>query len=709
MNYKNILDITANPTIQLNNKNLNNKYNIFSDMGAWHGYYLPDIKNKSLLGGFSGPVIIAQEYPYNLSDCICKIEIRNINNKQKYKLDKAKDIKVNYYPGKLHQRYELTDLDLDLELVFVSNRSALIKTTIKNNLDIELNLNLAFKGSIFNRYFSIKDNKFKNCNQRIEKTKCGIKVLFSNIKDNSSFFSTEDTVFKIKYSIPTETSINLNLTSYESYSKYNINIKPKESFSVYSTHSYTFTKKEYECEKTIINEVFLNPKMQFIKNENRWKLYIDTVEEKSIEEYKYKKAAVKCINTLMTNYISGAGALKYGGIVPSKTYHYFNGLWSWDSFKQAVAVSKFDSNIAKENIKAIFEYQIQEDDNIRPQDKGTLIDCIFYNKSKERNGLGTNWNERNSKPPLATWAVYSVYKECMDREFLKQMYPKLVDYHNWWYRNRDYNKNKIVEYGAMIDDKNNTDESKILAAAWESGMDNATRFDKEGYIGDLGIKIHENKDSDNNVVGYSINQESVDLNSYLYKEKMLLSEIADILSIDTDVLKYKKEAEYVRDYINKKMYDDESGYYYDLQINQYESKLLTNRGKATEGFMPLWAGIATKEQAKKVRDNVMDENKFNTFMPIPTASKDNERYNPYKYWRGPVWLDQALFLIEGLKNYGYYEDARLIARKLFDNAKGLLEDDPIRENYNPETGEGLHATNFSWSAAAYYLIYKETL
>ena len=105
----------------------------------------------------------------------------------------------------------------------------------------------------------------------------------------------------------------------------------------------------------------------------------------------------------------------------------------------------------------------------------------------------------------------------------------------------------------------------------------------------------------------------------------------------------------------------------------------------------------------------MDENKFNTFMPIPTASKDNPKYDPNRYWRGPVWLDQALFLIEGLRNYGYYEDAKLIAYKLFNNAKGLTESDPIRENYNPETGEGLHATNFSWSAAAYYLIYTEVL
>ena len=30
------------------------------------------------------------------------------------------------------------------------------------------------------------------------------------------------------------------------------------------------------------------------------------------------------------------------------------------------------------------------------------------------------------------------------------MYPKLVAYHNWWYTNRDLDKNGIAEYGGMV-------------------------------------------------------------------------------------------------------------------------------------------------------------------------------------------------------------------------------------------------------------------
>ena len=288
------------------------------------------------------------------------------------------------------------------------------------------------------------------------------------------------------------------------------------------------------------------------------------------------------------------------------------------------------------------------------------------------------------------------------------MYPKLVEYHNWWYTNRDHDKNGIAEYGGMVhdahwlyDDNGNIVKDKegnpkfnedevILAAAWESGMDNATRFDKEGVGGeDVGVKVFENKDKNGKLIGYSINQESVDLNAYLYAEKAFLKSMAEVLGNNGDAKKYEKEADYVREYVSENMLDE--------------------RSKGTEGWIPLWAKMSTKEQAEKVKDNMTDPDKFDTFVPLPTASKDNPKYNPDKYWRGPVWMDQALYGIEALQNYGFDKDAERMAKKLFNNAEGLMGDGPIRENYNPETGKGLHTTNFSWSASAYYLMYQNTL
>ena len=119
--------------------------------------------------------------------------------------------------------------------------------------------------------------------------------------------------------------------------------------------------------------------------------------------------------------------------------------------------------------------------------------------------------------------------------------------------------------------------------------------------------------------------------------------------------------------------------------------------------------MSPQDKADRVVKNIMDENKFNLKVPFPTASKDNPRFDAGKYWRGPVWLDQALYGVEALENYGYDKEAKEMTYKLFDNTSGLLTSNPINENYNPLTGEALHAKNFSWSAAAYYLLYKNTL
>lgn len=336
---------------------------------------------------------------------------------------------------------------------------------------------------------------------------------------------------------------------------------------------------------------------------------------------------------------------------------------------------------------------------------------FFIINDEDRNGDGGNWNERNSKPPLAAWAVWEVYKVSGDKEFLKEMYPKLKRYHNWWYTNRDFNRNGIAEYGGMIHRLNNTPEAIILAAAWESGMDNAVRFDVEGYgEDDIGVKVLENKDSKDNLIGYSINQESVDLNSFLYAEKLYLSSMAEVLGLFSEKKEYLVSAKKVKEYVNENMFDKKTGYYYDLQIDEVGNrKLLVNRGKGTEGYMPLWANLATKKEAKRVVENIMDKNVMNTYLPFPTSAKDNPKYNPVKYWRGPVWLDQAYFGIVALNNYGYKNEAQELSKKLFENSEGLLTNGTIRENYNPETGEGLHCSNFSWSASVYYLIYRDFL
>ncbi|HAP3373134.1 TPA: alpha-glucosidase [Enterococcus faecalis] len=724
--FANVLDVSASPTERTNGVYDTNYFNNFSDLGAWHGYYLPEKSNKELLGGFAGPLIIAEEYPVNLAASLNKLTVKNKKTGETYDLSQSNRMDLSYYPGRLEQTYELDDVTIHLALIFVSNRTALIQTTLENTGEDPLSLEASWTGAVFDKIQ--EGTETLDIGTRLTAKDNDIQVNFGEVRETWNYFATKDTKYTIHHADKVSTKIdNRNYTA----TAEPIELKPKQTYNTYTTESYTFTKEEEAKEQQQAPEYTKNAARYFKENKQRWQGYLDkTFDQKKTAEFpEYQNALVKSIETINTNWRSAAGAFKHDGIVPSMSYKWFIGMWAWDSWKADVATADFNPELAKNNMRALFDYQIQKDDTVRPQDAGAIIDAVFYNQDSARGGEGGNWNERNSKPPLAAWAVWHIYQETKDKEFLKEMYPKLVAYHNWWYTNRDHNKNRIAEYGSMVsdahwqkDDKDQIikdkngqpkvdDDAVIEAAAWESGMDNATRFDKEGVgKGDVGVKVFENKNK-GKVVGYSINQESVDLNAYLYAEKGYLASIAEELGKKEDYKNYQKEAKKLKKYIQENMFDEKTGFFYDLQINEdgSKTKLLVNRGKGTEGWLPLWAKVATKEQAAAVKKNMMNQEMFNTFMPFPTASKDNEKFTATKYWRGPVWLDQALFGVEALQNYDYTKEAKEMTQKLFLHAEGLMGEGPIHENYDPLTGKGLSTKNFSWSAAAYYLLYKNTL
>src|SRR5690606_41929231 len=97
-------------------------------------------------------------------------------------------------------------------------------------------------------------------------------------------------------------------------------------------------------------------------------------------------------------------------------------------------------------------------------------------------------------------------------------------------------------------------DGTVIAAKWESGMDNAIRFDDS--------KILKNEDG-----AYSLNQESVDLNAYLYAEKLYLSELATTINNLEDAKTYKDEAALLKDRIQEQFYDPEDGWFYDTTLD----------------------------------------------------------------------------------------------------------------------------------------------
>lgn len=402
------------------------------------------------------------------------------------------------------------------------------------------------------------------------------------------------------------------------------------------------------------------------RNRARWQTYLTVADDAHLPgmpDDQARRVAAKAMVTLLANWRAARGDMRHDGVIPSYSNPDFNGFWAWDSWKHAAALARFAPDLARAQIRAMFDWQRAD---------GMVPDCIYLD-AKEN-----NW--RDTKPPLATWSVLAVYDATGDRAFLAEMYDKLARYHRWWSQQRDHDHDGLAEFGA-------TDGTRI-AAAWESGMDNAVRFDHAKMLA-------------NGPGAWSLDQASVDLNAYLFKEAQDLARIAGVLGKNADREAWLEEAGRIQDAVRTRMFDRERGYFFDIRLADGAPV----RVYGPEGWTPLWAGLADDTQARAVARVMLDPTKFATRMPFPTLAADDPRFSPIKgYWRGPVWLDQAYFGVNALRRYGYTTQADELARRLVLDAQGLTAQAPFYENYDPLTGNGYQSPNFSWSAAAYLMM-----
>ena len=71
-------------------------------------------------------------------------------------------------------------------------------------------------------------------------------------------------------------------------------------------------------------------------------------------------------------------------------------------------------------------------------------------------------------------------------------------------------------------------------------------------------------------------------------------------------------------------------------------------------------------------------------------------FEPRRYWRGPIWANLNWLLGRGLRQQGFVEQAEALGQATLD----LIARSGMREYFDPTTGEGLGADDFSWTAAA---------
>jgi alpha,alpha-trehalase len=190
------------------------------------------------------------------------------------------------------------------------------------------------------------------------------------------------------------------------------------------------------------------------------------------------------------------------------------------------------------------------------------------------------------------------------------------------------------------------------------------------------------------------------LNSLLYKTEKDLEQISRWLGRSADAEKWGRRAEERKSLITRYLWDEKSGWFYDYNLQTGERS--SYRYATT--FYPLWAGLATPEQAKAVARNLPALDHPGG-VAMSTQESDAQWDLPYG------WGNIEMLVVEGMRRYGFKAEADRVAYEFLSAvAENFRRDGNIREKYNVvtrsseahvELGYQMNVVGFGWTNGAF--------
>lgn len=302
----------------------------------------------------------------------------------------------------------------------------------------------------------------------------------------------------------------------------------------------------------------------------------------------------------------------------------------------------------------------------------------------------------NSQPPFLSMMVYDIFSATNDKIWLKKAYDVLLKEYDFWINNRRspigltmYTGNVKMAidegmYEGFLRRIGNrppdiTDEklSMQYVAICESGWDINPRFDFhiEDFI-------------------------PVELNALMYAFETNMENFSITLGIDSSDV-WKERAENRKSLMNKYLLKD--GVFYDYD---FTNKVLSDKFTCASIY-PMMVGMLTDEQAEILKNNIP---RLETEYGLAVTEKEYDA-DKYSYqWQYPNgWAPMYSIAINALNRYGFYDDAKRIAKKYVNLIEeNFKKTNNLWEKYNVKTGGvdvKLESSNMppmmGWTAGVY--------
>lgn len=289
--------------------------------------------------------------------------------------------------------------------------------------------------------------------------------------------------------------------------------------------------------------------------------------------------------------------------------------------------------------------------------------------------------EPTTSAPFFSWINLELYQVSRDKKFLAEAYESGVKYTQWLFGHRDKDKDGMFEWGPYGIIENVRDwYNAVFQVSAERYLD----VDKEDISDEL---------------------ECLDLTLMVIKEMRSLAEMADELGKKKEAKDWLKKAEKTSELVNQMMWDENSKFYYSINMKDHSFFFMDRDLKRQEiiGFLALWAKATDKERAESLVQTLTDTAKFWRKYGVPTLAADDVWYSPYVdyccKWNGPVWLLWDYMVFDGLVNYGYNDLALQLADKMtLAVTEQLSKNHNYWESYSPDNTVLDCPPNYIWDA-----------
>ncbi|UZO79583.1 alpha,alpha-trehalase [Aquimarina sp. ERC-38] len=407
-----------------------------------------------------------------------------------------------------------------------------------------------------------------------------------------------------------------------------------------------------------------------------------------------------------------------GFTIPSKGLYPFQ--WKWDSGFIAIGLSYYNIAKAKLEVETLLNAQWnngfiphiifhKENDSYFP---GADFHCSELHPLSSKKHKSTGMTQ----PPITGFVLKEMYRIAEDKEdmlqFIQKHIDKVYENHLYFYTNRDpFNEGLMYIYHNW---ESGTDNSPVWDDIWKTMDPPEYAFERKDtthvnasqrpskreydyYLHLIEIaKKHKYDDEKIAKISPFLVQDPL-FNAMLIKSNEALIELYDLLGGEGAKKLVIQQWQQKSKKGFKKLFDAELGAYihYDLR-NKRPIRHITS-----SSFSPLFAGIPDVEKAKILTTTMLE--KFGGEDKYLCASFDptNDKFNPKKYWRGPVWINMNWMLYYGLKRYDYKELADRIKKDSIEliDRDGFFEYFDCRKENGEPNRTGYGGGNFSWSAA----------